>query len=646
MEHDKAGLQVLAALKQVSPDTEAVIMTGYGSTETAVEALRLGAFDYLTKPCKLADIEALLLRIQEKRKLKNKTAALETRVQAAEGPGGLDRQQPGDGPGAAARRSARPDRRPRADHRRDRHRQGHGRPGAVHQEQAGRHAVRAGELRAPCPARWSRVSYSGTRRGLAQLWQGNAAEAEQTLSLFDPDAMTEVDLLRWGAARIVNLQWSMGDSEGAREVLALLRDRVTRPGGRLFVDGLAAITAVSESRLDEAVHLCERVLADPAASPHAVERAVIGGTFALSLMGRFDRVAEVAVRGHQVEAVEAHVEGLLRHLRAFGEIWGLVLAGDFDTAEQRSADIVRISSPGQYLAWGMVNQLASMVEVARGRFPDALMRMEQTVAAMTSESTAAWSFPARLLLAQSYCALGRTEPGAKMVAELRTRFGRHLALFEPQLRLTEAWLYAAQGNVSAAIERALHAGDVAKESGQRAIELCALHDAIRFGDRTALHRVVDIASGAGGQLAPLYRAHAAALADRDAAAVYAAAEQFERIGALLSAADAAAQAAVLFNAAGDRRRTLQAAAAADRLAAACGGVKTPALMLTAQPLPLSNREREIANLVAHGLSNRDIAERLVVSARTVEGHIYRACIKLDVTDREELAAVISKSNNR
>ncbi len=89
MEHDKAGLQVLAALKQASPDTEAVMMTGYGSTETAVEALRLGAFDYLTKPCKLADIEALLIRIQEKRKLKHKTAALETRVQAAEGPGAM-----------------------------------------------------------------------------------------------------------------------------------------------------------------------------------------------------------------------------------------------------------------------------------------------------------------------------------------------------------------------------------------------------------------------------------------------------------------------------------------------------------------------------------------------------------------------------
>lgn len=89
MEHEKAGLAVLAALKQISPDTEAVIMTGYGSTETAVEALRLGAFDYLTKPCKLTDIEALLLRIQEKRRLKNKTAALESRVEAAEGPAGM-----------------------------------------------------------------------------------------------------------------------------------------------------------------------------------------------------------------------------------------------------------------------------------------------------------------------------------------------------------------------------------------------------------------------------------------------------------------------------------------------------------------------------------------------------------------------------
>jgi DNA-binding NtrC family response regulator len=86
MEHDRSGLQVLTYLKQVSPDTEAVIMTGYASQDTVIEALRLGAFDYLTKPCKLTDIEALLLRIQEKRRLKNQAAALQVRAAAAEGP--------------------------------------------------------------------------------------------------------------------------------------------------------------------------------------------------------------------------------------------------------------------------------------------------------------------------------------------------------------------------------------------------------------------------------------------------------------------------------------------------------------------------------------------------------------------------------
>ncbi|MDT5324500.1 MAG: hypothetical protein QOF25_1652 [Mycobacterium sp.] len=65
--------------------------------------------------------------------------------------------------------------------------------------------------------------------------------------------------------------------------------------------------------------------------------------------------------------------------------------------------------------------------------------------------------------------------------------------------------------------------------------------------------------------------------------------------------------------------------------------------MAANPLPLSTREREIANLAARGLSNRDIAERLTVSLRTVEGHIYRACIKLDVTDREALAVLIRKT---
>jgi len=83
---DMTGIQVLEHLKKVAPDTEAVMMTGYASTETAVEAMRLGAFDYITKPCRMTEIEAILLRIIDKKKIKQKNVALQTRVQAAEGP--------------------------------------------------------------------------------------------------------------------------------------------------------------------------------------------------------------------------------------------------------------------------------------------------------------------------------------------------------------------------------------------------------------------------------------------------------------------------------------------------------------------------------------------------------------------------------
>lgn len=469
------------------------------------------------------------------------------------------------------------------------------------------------------------------------LWQGQAAEAEETLSSFDPDQMDELDLVRWGLARIANLHWSMGDAESADEVLELLRARVTQHGLKLLIDGVASASRTFENQLDEAVALSQSVLADPAAHSSAVEWAAFGGALALALSGRHDDVPAVADRGHQVEH---KVDGMLRYLVALGEVQALTLAGEFDTADKRSRDMVPITSTGQYLAWGMANVLAGTVGLARGNFADTVTRMEQTVAALTAESAASWSFPARMLLARSYCVLGRTTPGSRMMAEVKTRFSRHVAVFGPQLTIAESWLAAAEGNVSAAIDLAMQAAQSARDSGQAAIEMTALHDAVRFGDQTCLDRLVEIADAAGGRLAAAIGAHARAVRDRDATAIFAAAAEFERIGALLSAADAAAQAAVEFAEADDRRHSVEAAATANRIAAECGGIRTPALELAAHPLPLTVREREIANLVAAGLSNREIAERLTVSVRTVEGHLYRACIKLDISDREELAALI------
>lgn len=59
-------------------------------------------------------------------------------------------------------------------------------------------------------------------------------------------------------------------------------------------------------------------------------------------------------------------------------------------------------------------------------------------------------------------------------------------------------------------------------------------------------------------------------------------------------------------------------------------------------LPLTGREREIALLVAQSLSNRDIAEAMSLSVRTVEGHIYRATVKAGVATRDELSSMVKQ----
>jgi DNA-binding CsgD family transcriptional regulator len=391
--------------------------------------------------------------------------------------------------------------------------------------------------------------------------------------------------------------------------------------------------------LEDAVEVSRRELSAPPGPPAALGFAVSAGGLALGLMGRGDQVAGLAQRGR---AIENQVDGVLRHLMAFAEVRALVLMGEFDAAEKRYFDIVQFSSASQYLGWGLANILAGTVDLARGHSVTAASRMEQTVAALSTESGIWWTLP-RLLLAQANCALGRAEAAATTIAELRMGPDAHHAVWRPQVRIAEAWLAAAQGNVSGAIAAATDAAALADQGGQLAIEMLALHDAARFGDRTSLQRLIDVAGSVDGRLARVHAAYAKALLDFDAVAISAAGEQFEQIGALLSAADAAAQAAEIFRKRDDLRQATEAATTADRIANACGGIQTPALVAAAQPLPLSAREREIANLVAAGLSTPEIAERLTLSPRTVEGHIYHACTKLAVPDRKSLAAFMRRT---
>jgi len=211
--------------------------------------------------------------------------------------------------------------------------------------------------------------------------------------------------------------------------------------------------------------------------------------------------------------------------------------------------------------------------------------------------------------------------------------------------LARAWVAAAEGAVSQALGLAHQAARLAADAGQSAHEVLALQTAVGFGDLCAADRLVTLATEVNGPRAPAAAAYAAALAAADGVELAAASEEFERMGDMVGAADAAAHAAISYRSRGLRGSALGCSARAAALADQCGGASTPALRQAAEPLPLTDREREVVMLIAEGLSNREAATRLSVSVRTVENHIYRAMAKTDTTSRDELAALIPRQRS-
>jgi DNA-binding NtrC family response regulator len=76
----KSGLEVLRGLRQLEQPPEVLMMTGHATVETALQAMKLGAYDYLTKPCHIRELEAIINKAYEKRQLRRENLILQTRL--------------------------------------------------------------------------------------------------------------------------------------------------------------------------------------------------------------------------------------------------------------------------------------------------------------------------------------------------------------------------------------------------------------------------------------------------------------------------------------------------------------------------------------------------------------------------------------
>ncbi|MEK7331116.1 MAG: response regulator, partial [Candidatus Eisenbacteria bacterium] len=77
---DGSGLDLLGEIKEISPNTAVIMLTAYGTVQEAIRAMKEGAHDFLTKPCKLGELEAVLEKAIQRQSLERGNTALQRDV--------------------------------------------------------------------------------------------------------------------------------------------------------------------------------------------------------------------------------------------------------------------------------------------------------------------------------------------------------------------------------------------------------------------------------------------------------------------------------------------------------------------------------------------------------------------------------------
>lgn len=476
--------------------------------------------------------------------------------------------------------------------------------------------------------------------GNALSWSGRGAEADIQLAALGAVACTDTERVKAAIPRAATLAWGLGRPAEAKVVLDAAVGTVSAGAAVLELAGMHSVVDSFLGRTVPAAAAAAGVLAHPQCSSGAAELATWGLAAAGGGLGRIDGL------GEKVRQIDARAESFQtgRHQAAVvGSSWvrGLLLAGLLDQADRAAARYHQQCQDTPGPGYAVTSVMCGQVAKSRGLVKTAARWFRQSLAAQGGADTGGWSFFTLLVDLPGVLGMaGEVIPARQAFAEMTAARNPAFAFLDPEVLLAQAWVVATEGSVSDAVALARQAAKVAASQDQPAVEVFALHTAVCFGDRTVADRLAQLTTQVEGPFAPAAAAHAAAWAADDGAALLAASIQFEQIGTLLLAADAAAQAAAAHTRHDRRGSAHTATTRAHRLAQACEAARSPALAALAVPLPLTSREREIVTLTAKGLSNRQIAQRLVLSVRTVENHLYRAYAKLDVSDRAELAAVL------
>jgi ATP/maltotriose-dependent transcriptional regulator MalT len=467
-------------------------------------------------------------------------------------------------------------------------------------------------------------------------WQGDHDQAEQVLGQAAAEASTDEERGLVISARAENLFRGLGRYADAVRVL---RDGEAELADPVWRDEMVALRGQFDllaGGVAGALRTVEPILHGPPS--RASLTASMTSALALAVSGRNDEAVQMADEGIEACSALSPEEALPRRgWLMVSRCFALVESGRLSEAESMATTAYEYSlGAGLTLGQGWFALILGRLCLGAGRLFAADRWFREAAAAFREVD---YPGPLRWSLggAAQAAAMRGDHDGAASAINEADLIATPVRLMETEIDRGRAWLVAMQGERTRAVDILRAAAGRARSTGEIALEGSALHDVVRLGEADEVaHRLTEIATSVPSATAVLRASHAEALVGRDARAMEEVVTGFEAIGALLLAAEAAAQSSLVWKRMGRSRQATAIARRAHELASSCEGARTPVLSEADTLKPLTRREREVCELASNGFTNHAIAERLFLSERTVENHLRAVYAKLGVAGREEL----------
>lgn len=471
--------------------------------------------------------------------------------------------------------------------------------------------------------------------------QEKAQETEDLLNTLSTQELSTENFVDGVTLRAANLLFPLRDPDGFRAVIA----EALRHADESRSQALLTFRSVGEAMAARPAEAIQTMSSVDYSGLDSYGRVLgyAAETIALGDLGRIAQTGERAAAGYRELAETPRAAFNASPGLAEFHAYALLAAGCVDEAVTAAKQWHQqyLGIPG--MARCMATAALAMAELGSGQLVTALKLFDEAREGFGDYGEiSGLYYRFRILHTEALARSGNREAASELL--LASTESRHPAYeyVESGYLLAKAWVAAVTGQLADARALSIRAAEFAREHGQLAREVLCLQTAVQLGEARGADRLTELVTEVEGPRAPLAARYARALADDDATGLDAVSRDFEAMGDLLAAADAAAQAATSYRLAGRKGSALTASARAHLLAKNCGGAVSPALNAAQVPLPFTRREHEVAKLVSDGLTNKEIADATSLSVRTVEGHIYQASAKAGVTSRSELTALVQQ----